>query len=356
MIFFYFLKQVLNSIIHRQDVSNLPSVKGLKLYFSAEKSKKKRLIRFIVDIERLAKVWHSWPDCYFRMGMFMNNWQDFDQMKSFIPQDAYNRFAMDKDSRYHILIDDKILFHDILSYYNIPVPYRFFIYRNNEFRQGNCIVEDEFVDNILTAVDDNRIFVKKYTGGAASGISVIERKGSYYYDKDGSVVSARMIREKYNNQSIIFEKQIIQDYNLSKFNPDTVNTIRVLTYKNRIISATIRFGGKGEFVDNVSAHGVAVSIDVETGALGEYGLRMYSLEKYYEHPDSHIKFEGEYVKNWDEVKKIVEKSLRFLPYYNSVGFDIATTKEGPVVVEINTGAGVNLSQMGKSQGIGRFFE
>ena len=54
---------------------------------------------------------------------------------------------------------------------------------------------------------------------------------------------------------------------------------------------------------------------------------------------------------WPEVKSLVEKTLKFLPYYKSVGFDVATTNNGPVIIEINTGAGIYLSQMGKDIGL-----
>ena len=84
---------------------------------------------------------------------------------------------------------------------------------------------------------------------------------------------------------------------------------------------------------------------------------MYStVERFYEHPDSHIKFKDTLVVQWTAVKEIVEKTLRYLPYYCSVGFDVATTPDGPVILEINTGSGINLSQMGKDYGLAYVFK
>ncbi len=124
-----------------------------------------------------------------------------------------------------------------------------------------------------------------------------------------------------------------------------------MTFKDKVISAAVRFGCKGSFVDNTAKGGVAVSLDIETGMLESYGMREYDLNHYTEHPDSHLKFENTIVTQWPAVKKLVEKTLKFLPYYQSVGFDVATTKEGPVIIEINTGAGIYLSQMGKDKGL-----
>lgn len=83
---------------------------------------------------------------------------------------------------------------------------------------------------------------------------------------------------------------------------------------------------------------------------------MYStVEHFYEHPNSHVKFKNVKVTQWPDVKRVVEKTLKYMPYYKSVGFDVATTENGPVILEINTGAGINLSQMGKEYGLARFF-
>lgn len=332
-------------------------VRGCLLYKMTSTDVKKKPITCLKDVIMLFNYWNAFPDTYFRFGMFLKNYRDRDKMKSFVPQGTYYRYSMDKDTRYHVLIDDKIIFHDIMTQYGLPVPTRYFTFRAGKFRQGTDLITDADVDSIIRNISDERIFVKRFTGGAASGVSIfIKKKDGTYVDKDGDIVNVAMIRKKYANQDYFFEKQIVQEPILRQFNPDTVNTIRVLTYNNIIISATVRFGGKGEFVDNVSANGVAVSLDIETGILGEYGMKMYStVEHFYEHPNSHVKFKNVKVTQWPDVKRVVEKTLKYMPYYKSVGFDVATTENGPVILEINTGAGINLSQMGKEYGLARFF-
>lgn len=348
---FFLVKEFGHILVNKNHKSAL--LKGITLYKKTPIDKKKTFLKCINEISFLYNYWNTFPDTYFRFGMFLKEYTDKDKMKSFIPQGAYNRYALSSNKRYNILIDDKILYHDLMTFYGLPVPHRYFIFRNNEFRIGNELLTDSDVENILKGISDDRIFVKKFTGGAASGISIFRKvKSGFYIDQDNEEVSAAMIRRKYAGNDYIFEKQIKQERTLSQFNPDTVNTIRVLTYKNKIISATVRFGGKGEFVDNVSANGLAVSIDINSGCLGSYGLKMYSTtEKFYEHPDSHIKFEHTVVEQWEQICKVIERTLDYLPYYKSVGFDIATTLEGPVILEINTGVGINLSQMGKEYGL-----
>lgn len=352
------VKQVFHCIHHHIPFSSSPIGKGLKVYMNCNDGDKKSILKVIWELEKLSSYWHAFPDSYFRFGMFMKDFNDINRMKSFVPQGAYAAYCKDfaYPAKYDMLIDDKILFHDIMQQYGLPVPYRFFIFRGNRFRKGVEILSDKHVDEIISSITDERIFVKRFTGGAASGVSIFTKKGDVFVNAEGERVSASMIRRQYANQDFIFEKQIKQEEVLRKFNPDTVNTIRVLTYNNKIISASVRFGAKGDYIDNVSKGGVAVSLDIESGKLGRYGMRMYDVKKYYEHPDTHLAFDGVVVTQWPEVKAVVEKSMLYLPYFKSVGYDVATTDEGPIIIEINTGAGIGLSQMGKEYGLRDYFK
>ena len=354
MVLYYAMRQVLPFYYRRLDYKHTDVYKSWKMLSDFRKSQKgdgKSLMTMYKESNKLAKFWHCFPDTYFRFGMFLEHFGDIELMKTFIPQQAYARYASDKDLKYHILIDDKILFHNIMRMYGLPVPERYFVFQDKTFRKDGQVISDEEVDAIVTRITDDRIFIKRYRGGAASGISVAERKQDGFYTEDGQKLSATMIRNNYCDSNYIFEKQLVQDPILSKLNPDTINTCRVLTYKDKVVSCSIRVGRKGSFVDNAAKGGIVLSLDMETGRIEEYGLREYDLTKYYEHPDTKIKFKDYEVPMWPAVKELVEKTIQLIPYYNSVGFDVATTVNGPVIIEINSGTGVYASQMGKKQGI-----
>lgn len=55
------------------------------------------------------------------------------------------------------------------------------------------------------------------------------------------------------------------------------------------------------------------------------------------------------------MKELVLRTLKVFPPYRSLGFDVVTTNNGPVIIEINTGAGIYLSQMGKEIGLANYF-
>lgn len=353
---FYIVKECARVLLKKGHKEHSDLVRGLLFYFGYS-GKKKSFLQVVCEVNRLFNYWNAFPDTYFRFMMFDKSYCDKDKIYSFVPQEAYNNMVRDKNLWYHILLDDKIIFHDLMKYYAVPVPNRYFIYRNGDFRNGSTILDEKQVEGIIKAFKTQRIYIKYFTGGAASGISVILRneKDHLYRFDDGTVVTANSIVNRFKNMDIIFEEQIIQSHTLSKFNTDTVNTIRVMTFNGNIISAAVRFGGKGSFVDNTAKGGVAVSLDIDTGYLGEYGMREYDENKYYEHPDSKLEFKNTFVPEWNEVKELVLRTCKYLPYYKSVGFDIATTDNGPIIIEINNGSGIYLSQMGKEYGLSKFF-
>lgn len=232
------------------------------------------------------------------------------------------------------------------------------VYKNNRWFISNREVSDIDVDKFLGSFEDNRIFLKLASEGAARGVYALKRI-SGKWTIDGQPIGAIAIRARFEGKSFFFERQIKQEKFLKSFNPDTVNTVRVLTLNNgkemQIVSAAVRFGRKGAFVDNMHAGGLAVSIDIETGRMESFAGRRFDEKKYYEHPDSHIRFEGEEIPYWKEIEQLVYFCLNILPQYRSIGFDIVTTDKGPIVLEVNTGAGMDLAQVGKNEGIASRF-
>lgn len=241
-----------------------------------------------------------------------------------------------------------------MSLYGLPVPEMLMVYKNNHWFIRGELVTNEDINRTLQIYNEDRIFVKLASAGAATGVFVMKRVNGNW-TIDGKVVSAERLVENYGKSSFFLERQLKQEKMLASFNPDTVNTIRILTLNNgkeqKIASAAVRFGRKGSFVDNMHAGGLAVSIDKENGKMGAYGGRRFDSKKYFEHPDSHLKFEGVKIPQWKEINELIYRILAVLPQYRSLGFDIVTTDSGPLVLEINTGAGMDLAQVGKDWGI-----
>ena len=312
----------------------------------------------LYEMEKLSLFWRQYPVTYFIFHMHLKDFGDYKRMKSFVTREFYSNYVGSTD--YDILINDKILFHDLCAAYNLPVPKLYFVFRENKFFLKNRIVDKEEINNLISNIKDELIFVKRYRGGGGSGVYVFKKGKDGYYDNSNNKLTADYVAEKYRNINLLFEKQLQQDSLLASVNPDSINTIRVQLIENRkreveIIAAAVRFGRKGSFVDNASQGGIVVSLDIKTCQLGEFGSRLYDLNKYYKHPDTKVPFKNIRIKEWNDVKDLVYKTAEYLPYYKGVGFDIALTQNGPVIIEINSGAGMYLPQLGKEKGIADYF-
>ncbi len=332
-----------------------------KYYKQCTAQNKKSLWRVLFDVERLLWYWHRFPDTYFIFCHWLEEYDNYKQIKSFLPQRNYGlacQWGGKISSTYDIVINDKILFHELMSYYGIPVPEMILIYKNQHFIKDNVILNEERVNELLKSHEGEKIYVKLPSAGAARGVFVMIRENGVWL-MDGKEVNATMLKERFGSNDMFMESGLLQEPVLRKFNPDTINTIRILT-KNKdakidIVSAAVRFGRKGQYVDNMHAGGLAASVNIETGKIESYAGRRFDPTKYEEHPDSHLRFEGVQIPQWDEIKQLVYKALLLLPPYFSVGFDIVTTEKGPLILEINTGAGMDLAQVGKGWGIADSF-
>lgn len=158
----------------------------------------------------------------------------------------------------------------------------------------------------------------------------------------------------------ILEEIIQQDPEMGKWNPSSVNTIRVPSFitkdgKHVVLNPTIRTGREGSIIDNAGSGGVTAMIDVETGKIATEGIDK-KYNRYTNHPDSQVPFKGTQIPQWEELMKTAEAVHRSLPsHHKYVGFDFALSTNGWVLIEGNWGQLIG-SQTASQIGIRYKFE
>lgn len=140
----------------------------------------------------------------------------------------------------------------------------------------------------------------------------------------------------------IVEELIQQDDRMAMWNPSSVNTIRINSFRQKDgsfkqIFPFFKAGRKGSIVDNGGQGGILASIDALTGIIVTNGLDEWG-NYYTEHPDSHVKYIGWKIPLWKELIELSQKVHNVLPSNHIfVGFDFALSKKGWVLVEGNWG-------------------
>ncbi|MCR2793240.1 flagellar biosynthesis protein [Microbacterium sp. zg.Y625] len=140
---------------------------------------------------------------------------------------------------------------------------------------------------------------------------------------------------------ILVEQVIRQHDQLAALCPGTVHTTRVTAFfdgeTTHILAMAQKFG-RGAVSDQNSFGGFYAMLDESgraTGAGYDSHNRVYET-----HPDSGIRISDFQLPMFDEVIAFVDRVARIVPQVRYVGWDIAVTPQGPVLVEGNWAAGV----------------
>ena len=75
-------------------------------------------------------------------------------------------------------------------------------------------------------------------------------------------------------------------------------------------------------------------VDVNTGIIVS-DFCDYDLNVYKEHPKTHFVPKGYKIPMWDDVLQLVKEAAYVVPEVAYVGWDVALTKDGPVLIEGN---------------------
>lgn len=231
---------------------------------------------------------------------------------------------------YLIIFGDKEICYNLCHDAGLPLPKQYGAINPNDDYKG-------IIKSILQNNKNHKLIIKPVRGAGGKDILTA-------YIKGGNIIIQGGNRELDLNDIEIVSRMIIQESvtqheRLSHIYPSSVNTVRIPSFLTNekeviILGADIRFGRNDSIVDNISSGGLGVGIDLEKGTLKEFGHdSQYNV--YSSHPDTGITFLDYTIPYWDSVIAVAKKTQLCFPYYRLLGPDIAVTKDGPVIIEIN---------------------
>lgn len=201
----------------------------------------------------------------------------------------------------------------------------------NKFLGRQCLEVKESSKKDLVEFIKNKEYIigkNKFGGG---GFQIHKINISNYKNVDDLLLYLR-------EQKIDFvEDLIVQHDDINLLYSNAVNTIRVITVlvkkKPHIIGAYLRVG-KDKHVDNISSGGMVAPVNIKTGEV-EFPAADAFGNIYYKHPITNVTFAGFKIPKWDEVISFANELALQIPEVRYVGWDIAITNSGPVVIEGN---------------------
>lgn len=138
----------------------------------------------------------------------------------------------------------------------------------------------------------------------------------------------------------IVEELIEQGEALAQFHPQSVNTVRAVTCLNssnepEIQWCFLRMGMGGNHTDNASGGGLQAMIDPETGIINSVG-RDWKGDVHMTHPDTGVQLMGFKLPEWDKAMELLKKVSNVIPELRLVGWDLAYSKNGWILIEGNS--------------------
>lgn len=204
--------------------------------------------------------------------------------------------------------------------------------------------EDNF-QQFCDFLDTHEVFmVKPYDGLGGKGIYKC-------YAKD--VQDRKALFDDCVENRMFVEDLIRQHPGMNELCAKSVNTMRIITFndhgKSEVVWICLRVGNGYNDVDNFSSQGMAVKVDVETGCVVGNALNGENQE-FTHHPVTGVKFDGFRIPCFQQAKDLVLKASLESDKILVVGWDVAISEDGPVVVEGNRRPGLGIVQQVEGRG------
>lgn len=239
----------------------------------------------------------------------------------------------------HRLLNDKTHVHEIDDKDKFRINFKSFCSKSYVF--GRTEIESACAE--LENRIGKRIVIKDPKSTAGKSIKIVDVK-----EENGEIRLTNIQAKKYVQQiieksgSFYFEDYIDQHSEINKISSSAVNTIRIISIIDnfgnvKIIGSVFRISVNSP-IDNYSAGNIAAEIDPDTGVVLTGGIRKRaSCDEYHDyHEVSKQKIKGFSIPYWVECINMVKKAALVVPEVRTVGWDVAITEQGPIIIEGNS--------------------
>ncbi len=187
-------------------------------------------------------------------------------------------------------------------------------------------------------VDATEKFVAKPIDGTCG------RGVEFFASKEVADAKALYAQLMESGQTLV-EAFVTQHPAMAAIYPDSVNTLRLVTVRwqeeTHFVFLSLRIGN-GLLVDNLNAGGMATVLD-ENGVIlkpcADKDGKVYNA-----HPKTGLHFEGYQIPMFGEALALVKACSVKVPRVGYVGWDVAITEKGPVLIEANNFPGHDIYQ------------
>lgn len=317
---------------------------------------KKNMYLVIWDICLLVWKYNAWVEAYYEVDAFIDDYfverlyLRSRNVKNFIIQSegiqtfvAMNLPAMKKLN----ILNSKDAFHAFCSKNKLPhASAKGYLICKNAKPQwktngGICCDLNELLQ-------DGPVICKPERGMHGKGIIALRSENGKYYCGNKECTEDEIITH-IPEEGLMVEELIENHSILKDLHPSSLNTVRMVTLKTKdgieVFVSILRMGVNGTSVDNLCSGGITVLVHPDGSLASDGWFKDYKKSPSSLHPNSKIIFENIKLPFYAECIELVKKAHSKLPRVYGIGWDVAITPNGPVLIEGNAFFGFQIIQL-----------
>lgn len=254
-------------------------------------------------------------------------------------------------------VEDKLLFHRICAQAGLPTPKLHALLcsrKPDDVDDFPVLTDFASVAAHFSAYPEIRLILKPRRDALGTGVRFVCFRRGQAYDIDDNLIDVQpfaealhfdMLRDDYLIQGFVTPNPRLERLGSGR----ALGTLRIATYLNKkseffMLYALLRIPARGNVHDNFSggsSGNLIAPIDLRTGRIGRaWGRRDPNLsrvlEPFQRNPDTGVVIRGESVPDWGDVCAMIQRASRTFADLPLLGWDIAISAEGLVLIEANS--------------------
>lgn len=264
---------------------------------------------------------------------------------------------------YRFFTDDKLVFKRFLTALGVPTPPLLgLIGPAGRAETGEPLRSRADLERWLTSGGIEHFVLKPVDGSRSAGILLVGRRLPGPEPRWATVPAGDAvgpaeiwahIEARPHIAHFLVERRVWPHPALADLGGEVVHSARILSTlrgQPAVVLAVLRINrGRGPS-DSFGRGNLAAPIDVATGRLSGAVVKG-SHERLAVHPDTGVPIEGRTLPDWPATVRMVCDAAARIPFDTCLGWDVALTPDGPVVLEANDRFGINVLQGALDRGI-----
>ncbi len=220
-----------------------------------------------------------------------------------------------------------------------------------------CVACELVVDRNVAepaALPDCDLFIKPLTGCGGRGAERWDLVAPRHWSDGKRTLGEEDLLEhlRSSDRTVVVQRRVRPHPNLQALTSGALPTVRALTIldegsRPELVAATFRMSmGSNRTVDNIHAGGLACGVSLAGGVLGmasDLGSDA-RLGWHSHHPTTGARIEGTRLPCWEDVAALAVRAHEAFADRVLIGWDIAITESGPILIEGNRGPDMDLMQ------------